>query len=248
MPALREANGRGVVSLSSRASRRGIDFESPHFERRAYDKWKGVRQSKTANALFALALDSAARRIASRVASTGAVMTEFVAPADDSSRIDCHAGRPTRRRAGRRDERVVRANSSSRGWAACMRGRGVSRCRRADASDAVGVSVAIDRSSPESVDAASEAWTAVPIASRRTRDLFATQASARRVLGQPQSAGRIRADVTEELRELGARDQETSIQAMAHEELQRGRKPPRPLSASVSSSRHKVKNSTVSST
>ena len=39
-PALRRANGARVVSLSSRGHRRaGVDFDDPHFERRAYDKW-----------------------------------------------------------------------------------------------------------------------------------------------------------------------------------------------------------------
>jgi NAD(P)-dependent dehydrogenase (short-subunit alcohol dehydrogenase family) len=44
--------------LSSRGhSCAAVDFEDPHFERRHYDKWIAYRQSKTANALFALALD-----------------------------------------------------------------------------------------------------------------------------------------------------------------------------------------------
>jgi len=58
-PALVAARGARVVSLSSRGhSRSAFDFDDPNFERRAYDKWLAYGQSKTANALFALALDA----------------------------------------------------------------------------------------------------------------------------------------------------------------------------------------------
>jgi NAD(P)-dependent dehydrogenase (short-subunit alcohol dehydrogenase family) len=58
-PALVRANGARVVALSSFAHRRaGIDFHDPNFERHAYDPWIAYGQSKTANALFAVALDS----------------------------------------------------------------------------------------------------------------------------------------------------------------------------------------------
>ncbi len=80
-PALRKANGARVVSLSSRGhSRAGIDFEDPQFERRAYDKWKAYGQSKTANALFALALDTRgeAHRVRAFAVHPGAVMTDLL--------------------------------------------------------------------------------------------------------------------------------------------------------------------------
>jgi NAD(P)-dependent dehydrogenase (short-subunit alcohol dehydrogenase family) len=58
-PALVRAGGARVVALSSRGhARAGVDFDDPHFERRPYDKWLAYGQSKTANALFALALDA----------------------------------------------------------------------------------------------------------------------------------------------------------------------------------------------
>jgi NAD(P)-dependent dehydrogenase (short-subunit alcohol dehydrogenase family) len=58
-PALRRAGGARVVSLSSRGHRRaGVDFEDPNFQTRAYDRWIAYGQSKTANALFAVALDA----------------------------------------------------------------------------------------------------------------------------------------------------------------------------------------------
>ena len=57
-PALKQAGGARVVALSSGAHRRAaMDFDDPHYERRAYEKWQAYGQSKTANALFALALD-----------------------------------------------------------------------------------------------------------------------------------------------------------------------------------------------
>src|SRR3954469_4096193 len=58
-PALVAARGARVVILSSRGhARSGVDLQDPHFIRRPYDKWIAYGQSKTANALFALALDA----------------------------------------------------------------------------------------------------------------------------------------------------------------------------------------------
>jgi NAD(P)-dependent dehydrogenase (short-subunit alcohol dehydrogenase family) len=57
-PALRKANGARVISVSSWGHRFSpVVFEDPNFERRDYDPWKAYGQSKTANILFALALD-----------------------------------------------------------------------------------------------------------------------------------------------------------------------------------------------
>src|SRR5215831_13955500 len=57
-PALRQAKGARVVSVSSWGHRRSpIVFDAPNFERREYDRWSAYGQSKTANILFALALD-----------------------------------------------------------------------------------------------------------------------------------------------------------------------------------------------
>src|SRR5262249_18007502 len=65
-PALVRAGGARVVALTARGPARGaVDFDDPMFERRPYDKWKAYGQSKTANALFAVALD--ARGEASRI-------------------------------------------------------------------------------------------------------------------------------------------------------------------------------------
>ncbi|WP_201314567.1 oxidoreductase [Dyella sp. EPa41] len=57
-PALKRAQGARVVSLSSLGHRyAAVDFDDWNFERREYDRWVAYGQSKTANALFALALD-----------------------------------------------------------------------------------------------------------------------------------------------------------------------------------------------
>lgn len=57
-PCLTASPASRVVALSSIGHRLSpMVFEDLHFERRAYDKWSAYGQSKTANALFALALN-----------------------------------------------------------------------------------------------------------------------------------------------------------------------------------------------
>jgi NAD(P)-dependent dehydrogenase (short-subunit alcohol dehydrogenase family) len=57
-PALKKAKGARVVSVSSRGHQRaGVDFDDPNFDRRDYEKWAAYGQAKTANVLFAVALD-----------------------------------------------------------------------------------------------------------------------------------------------------------------------------------------------
>lgn len=58
-PALRRADGARVVSVSSLGHRYSqVVFDDPNFERRPYDRWAAYGQSKTANILFAVALDA----------------------------------------------------------------------------------------------------------------------------------------------------------------------------------------------
>ncbi len=58
-PALLDAGAARVVSVSSRGHAvSAVDFEDPHFGRRPYDRWIAYGQSKTANALSAIALDA----------------------------------------------------------------------------------------------------------------------------------------------------------------------------------------------
>ena len=61
-PSLVAAGDARVVSVSSRGHQiAGIVFEDIDFRVRAYDKWVAYGQSKTANALFAMALDRRGR-------------------------------------------------------------------------------------------------------------------------------------------------------------------------------------------
>jgi NAD(P)-dependent dehydrogenase (short-subunit alcohol dehydrogenase family) len=71
-PALREAGGARVVSVSSSAHlRAGVDFDDIHFLRRPYEPWTAYGQSKTANVLFAV---EAAKRWADYGITVNALM------------------------------------------------------------------------------------------------------------------------------------------------------------------------------
>jgi NAD(P)-dependent dehydrogenase (short-subunit alcohol dehydrogenase family) len=79
--ALAAAGGARVVALSSYAHRRaGVDFHDPNFEHREYDPWVAYGQSKTADALFAVALDSIGQRQGVRAFSVhpGGVVTGLI--------------------------------------------------------------------------------------------------------------------------------------------------------------------------
>ena len=80
-PALVGAKGARVVALSSYGHRRaGVDFHDPNFERRPYDRWAAYGQSKTANALFAVALDSIGKSHQVRAFSVhpGGIVTDLI--------------------------------------------------------------------------------------------------------------------------------------------------------------------------
>ncbi|HEY0782880.1 MAG TPA: SDR family NAD(P)-dependent oxidoreductase, partial [Thermoanaerobaculia bacterium] len=80
-PALRRAGGARVVALSSIGHRRAaFDFDDPNFERREYDPLLAYCQSKTANALFAVALDALGEPHGVRAFSVhpGGVVTDLV--------------------------------------------------------------------------------------------------------------------------------------------------------------------------
>ena len=80
-PALCQAGGARVVSVSSRGHQRAaMDFDDPNFERRPYDRFEAYGQSKTANALFAVELDQRGELLAIRAFSLqpGAVLTDLI--------------------------------------------------------------------------------------------------------------------------------------------------------------------------
>jgi NAD(P)-dependent dehydrogenase (short-subunit alcohol dehydrogenase family) len=79
-PALCNAHGARVVSVSSRGHQRaGMDFEDPQFQHRAYDRWQAYGQSKTANVLFAVELDrrGEASGVRTFAVHPGAVLTDL---------------------------------------------------------------------------------------------------------------------------------------------------------------------------
>ncbi|MBL4790751.1 MAG: SDR family NAD(P)-dependent oxidoreductase [Kordiimonadaceae bacterium] len=78
LPALRQANGARVVALSSTAHAiTDVFWDDLHFENKPYEKWAAYGQAKTANALFALALDERERAAGIRSFSVhpGGIMT-----------------------------------------------------------------------------------------------------------------------------------------------------------------------------
>ena len=80
-PALRRAKGARVVSLSSVGHRRApVDLQDPNFQHREYDRWVAYGQSKSADALFALGLDSLAEFEDIRAFSVhpGGVITDLI--------------------------------------------------------------------------------------------------------------------------------------------------------------------------
>jgi NAD(P)-dependent dehydrogenase (short-subunit alcohol dehydrogenase family) len=96
-PALVKAEGARVVALSSRGHAfASVDLEDPSFERRPYDKWKAYGQSKSANALFALALDAHGESRGVRAFSVhpGVVRTELSRSVPEEELRALRAGDP----------------------------------------------------------------------------------------------------------------------------------------------------------
>lgn len=100
-PSLVAAGGARVVSVSSRGHQiAGVDFEDIDFRVRPYDKWAAYGQSKTANALFAMALDRRGRSHGIRAFSLhpGQILTDLARhlSAEEIASFDAldKAGRP----------------------------------------------------------------------------------------------------------------------------------------------------------
>lgn len=69
-PALKKSGKARVISLSSTGIRfSGVNFEDPNFENREYNKWIAYGQSKSANSLFAVALDKRGQKYGVRAFS-----------------------------------------------------------------------------------------------------------------------------------------------------------------------------------
>ncbi len=88
-PALRKAEAPRIVVLSSVGHRRsGVDFDDWNFERMPYDRWKAYWQSKSANALFAIAAN--ARGVKAFSVHPGNILTalgKFMTPEETEARV-----------------------------------------------------------------------------------------------------------------------------------------------------------------
>jgi len=103
-PALLNAHGARVVSLSSRGHQRAnVDFDDLNFEHRPYDKWQAYGQSKTANILFAVELDRRGEPndIRAFAVHPGGIVTDLLRHMTDDElqgyglpRADLHGSRP----------------------------------------------------------------------------------------------------------------------------------------------------------
>jgi NAD(P)-dependent dehydrogenase (short-subunit alcohol dehydrogenase family) len=86
-PALRAGAPARIVNLSSGGHRfGGVDFDDPHYERRAYDKFGAYGQSKTANVLFSVELSKrlAGSGVTANAVHPGVIMTELARYMDES--------------------------------------------------------------------------------------------------------------------------------------------------------------------
>jgi NAD(P)-dependent dehydrogenase (short-subunit alcohol dehydrogenase family) len=79
-PALLAGAPARVVNLSSAGHQfSDIDFDDPNYQQRDYDKWQAYGQSKTANALFTVALDHrlSAQGVRAYAVHPGMIVTEL---------------------------------------------------------------------------------------------------------------------------------------------------------------------------
>lgn len=88
-PALRKAQAPRIISLSSVGHRRApVDFDDWSFERKPYDRWAAYGQSKSANALFAVAAN--ARGVKAFSVHPGGILTglgKFMTPEETESLV-----------------------------------------------------------------------------------------------------------------------------------------------------------------
>jgi NAD(P)-dependent dehydrogenase (short-subunit alcohol dehydrogenase family) len=170
-PALLRANGARVVALTSRGHAfASVDLEDPNFERRPYDKWKAYGQSKSANALFALALDARGEKRGVRAFSVhpGAVHTELARSIPEDEFRALRAANP-------RTFKMPPAGAATSVWCATsptLNGMGGVYCEDVDIGEPVpadskeprGVRPWImDRDLADRLWTASEAWTGVKL-------------------------------------------------------------------------------------
>lgn len=177
-PALRKAKGSRVVSVSSRAHQfAGVDFEDPFFDRRPYEKWKAYGQSKTANVLFAVALDRRGQKDGVRALALhpGVIYTDLLRHMtdDDLQKMGVHREGDKLVSANPDDTKTAEQGAGTIAWCAFNRqleGIGGVYCEDCDVAVTLpegtrsgpGVKPwAIDPATAEQLWTASEGWTGV---------------------------------------------------------------------------------------
>lgn len=123
-PALSNAPGSRVVVVSSRGHQiAGVNFDDIDFSWRPYDKWVAYGQSKTANALFAVALDARRGKDGPRAFAVhpGSILSPLARhlsreEIDAFGALD-RAGNPVIDPS--RDMKSIQQGAATIGWAAC---------------------------------------------------------------------------------------------------------------------------------
>lgn len=145
-PALKQSGDARVVAVSSRALRfSGIQWDDPNFERTAYEKWKAYGQSKSANALFAVALDRRGYTHGVRAFSVhpGTIVTDLSRHLSDDEMRALGALDDQGRRVAfekSREFKTVEQGAATSVWCAAseqLNGRGGVYCEDADIAPAV---------------------------------------------------------------------------------------------------------------
>lgn len=91
--ALKKSSDARVVTLSSRGhSFAEVDLSDPNFNNRPYDKWKAYGQSKSANSLFSIGLDTRGRDTLSAPQARGCVFLPILQHDEVSPFSDARLG------------------------------------------------------------------------------------------------------------------------------------------------------------
>ena len=122
-PALVKAGNARVVSVSSRGHQIGtVDFDDIDFKARPYEKWQAYGQAKTANALFALALDRRGAALGVRAFSLhpGVILTDLARhlSEDEINSFDVYDENGNRRVDPSRDLKTPEQGAATSVWAA----------------------------------------------------------------------------------------------------------------------------------
>ncbi len=125
LPTLKNSAPARIVNLSSAGHKLGdVDLNDPYFENRNYDKWTAYGQSKTANILFSVALNSRLSNlgITANAVHPGGIQTDLgrhLQESDMAALIERITGEPmTEASANAIQFKSVAAGSATSVWAA----------------------------------------------------------------------------------------------------------------------------------